>query len=468
MVTCSICKKTFKKLTASHLKTHNISYKEYIRKFENDLAPKECAYENNFYNWKCPNQQELDNHTEYCILHNQTKNKDQEVFKEKLESFISKQENDKNCTIIHLDGIHFPTDLIFRNKKFKKNISFSNCIFYNKFEIMLSTFEKGINFYGSIFYDEISFKDVDLLANTNFTLCKFYSSVIFSLVLFHGVSFYKAIFNDLTRIRGCDFEDYASFRCMETPEPSSMIQFYFISFFCKNRTWFEESDMEKISFIECDLRYIIFRDMKWLKLKWPNSKRKCLIDEFKNFEDGKLDNKHYERIRNEYQQLKQNFEESKNYTDAGDFYYGEMECKRKSLELLRFFPTLTTIYWASTGYGERVIRAGFSLLFLIVIWITCLMFLGLEANKQNNGYNEIDYELKIELSNAADFAKDFLDTYIYVQEILLREEKSDRIFFPIKNENEWISGDGINAIGFILVYVQLLLFALAVRRRFKR
>ena len=51
---------------------------------------------------------------------------------------------------------------------------------------------------------------------------------------------------------------------------------------------------------------------------------------------------------------------------------------------------------------------------------------------------------------------------------LLREEKSDRILAPVIRKGSWLNGDGINTLGFILVYIQVLLFALALRRRFRR
>lgn len=42
---CKICNKEFKRLTASHIKTHNITYAEYLEKYEKDLSDKKHIIE---------------------------------------------------------------------------------------------------------------------------------------------------------------------------------------------------------------------------------------------------------------------------------------------------------------------------------------------------------------------------------------------------------------------------------------
>ena len=70
----------------------------------------------------------------------------------------------------------------------------------------------------------------------------------------------------------------------------------------------------------------------------------------------------YKLIARSYQQLKRYFhEEEKDYARAGDFFYGEMECKRKAGNHWPFL----FLYKTLNGYGERYLRA----LFWMVLFI---------------------------------------------------------------------------------------------------
>jgi len=468
LITCRICHKPFKRLTCSHILTHNISYLEYKSRFEQMQENKICTYKNDHTNWKCSCIVQQEGQSEYCILHEPTNQKDQAKFNEALESLISLQLNNQSTETVHLDGIHFPDDFSWSQKTFKKIISFANAVFYGKLKILDTVFEKDAIWGFCIFNNEVEFGRVEFSTVTRFFQSTFRNTFKFYNVTFHGVTFVNASFDDGGVFKHSNFYDFTSFRHIKTPKSSKIISFYFIHFISAERTWFEDVDLSKISFSECDLRYVKFINVEWVKPKWPATKRKCLRDEFVKNDGRKLALKDFERVRNEYQQLKLNYEEARSFADAGDFYYGEMECLRKSLGLKRFLPTLKTVYWASSGYGERPLRAGLNLFLLIALWIYCLMFWGLKPTFANSGYNSIDYEFSWNSNNFPVYVKDALNTLTYVIEILLREEKVDRIYSPIPRPNRWFSGDGINVIGFILVYLQVILFALAVRRRFRR
>ncbi|MFG2864913.1 pentapeptide repeat-containing protein [Streptomyces sioyaensis] len=75
-----------------------------------------------------------------------------------------------------------------------------------------------------------------------------------------------------------------------------------------------------------------------------------------------------------YRQLRKAFEDAKNEPEATDFYYGEMEMRRKNNK--RSFPErgLLTLYWAVSGYGLRASRA-LAWLFIAMLTTTMLMTL---------------------------------------------------------------------------------------------
>lgn len=73
-----------------------------------------------------------------------------------------------------------------------------------------------------------------------------------------------------------------------------------------------------------------------------------------------------------YRALRKSFEDSKNEAGTGDFYYGEMECRRHSKESSIAERVILWFYWLLSGYGQRASRA-FILLFLVVAVVTSLL-----------------------------------------------------------------------------------------------
>lgn len=58
-----------------------------------------------------------------------------------------------------------------------------------------------------------------------------------------------------------------------------------------------------------------------------------------------------------YRQLRKAFENGKHEPGAADFYYGEMEMRRRAHDIPRSERALLTTYWALSGYGLRASRA---------------------------------------------------------------------------------------------------------------
>lgn len=99
--------------------------------------------------------------------------------------------------------------------------------------------------------------------------------------------------------------------------------------------------------------------------KWWQARRRML------FEEGK---ESPARVAALYRALRKSFEDSKNEAGAGDFYYGEMECRRHSKESPVFERVILWFYWLLSGYGQRASRALAALL-VVVIVVTGLLTL---------------------------------------------------------------------------------------------
>ena len=78
-----------------------------------------------------------------------------------------------------------------------------------------------------------------------------------------------------------------------------------------------------------------------------------------------------QQIANLYRALRKSLEDRKDEPGAADFYYGEMEMRRKGAERL-FERALLTIYWCVSGYALRASRALASLAVTILV---CSLFL---------------------------------------------------------------------------------------------
>jgi uncharacterized protein YjbI with pentapeptide repeats len=68
-----------------------------------------------------------------------------------------------------------------------------------------------------------------------------------------------------------------------------------------------------------------------------------------------------------YRSLRKSFEDSKNEAGAGDFYYGEMECRRRSWETPRAERVILWFYWLLSGYGQRASRALIALALVVAV-----------------------------------------------------------------------------------------------------
>jgi hypothetical protein len=70
-----------------------------------------------------------------------------------------------------------------------------------------------------------------------------------------------------------------------------------------------------------------------------------------------------------YRQLRKGREDAKDAPGAADFYYGEMEMRRKAAPLFSGEKFLLFFYWALSGYGLRASR---SLVALLLVVLMCM------------------------------------------------------------------------------------------------
>ncbi len=235
---------------------------------------------------------------------------------------------------------------------------------------------------------------------------------------------------------------------------------------------FADMEMTAVSLVETDVRKVDFMD----DLDWPVQLR----DE--TTEEGIRSPAQVERL---YRQLRHNLEENKNFPDAGQFYYGEMQMRRKQMRwpqwpllwpekshwLRRNVFSMPAIYYWSSGYGQRPVWALGWILLLLMGLSGANMVAGLHLDGDYpkelfSGPPLIDWmwggaawPSRVELQMAAhDFGFALLHT------IQVATFSRIRWYLPINAG--W--GETINLLTVLLLPLLAALFVLAVRRRFKR
>ena len=153
------------------------------------------------------------------------------------------------------------------------------------------------------------------------------------------------------------------------------------------------------------------------------------------------------RIERIYRELKQNYEDRRDYGRAGDFHYGEKEMQRRNPETSRGFRVLLALYWLSSGYGERYLRPLIGVGVLLAVCTFDYLTLGLSPDK---GVSTLS------LTNVWDW----LQATHYSFRVMTFLRPTD--FVPVGYAKV------VHTIQSLLGPIFIGLFALAVRQRLKR
>ena len=468
---CFICNNQFSLAIESHLQTHGISLPEYEILFGDlEREYKSCNYRNDITNHKC-NLNCLPG-SDYCILHVDDVNKDKKKFIKIIRLLIKIYQSSKSE--IHLEGIKVPIFINFSNIKFENNAFFIGSYFYKNFDLKVTS-NFILDFRCCVFKGRTSFKGSKFLNKCKFAQAIFSKGVSFENSLFNKeASFWETQFIGSGNFFKTVFEDRVRFIANKFPDSksSSYMKFYDTNFKNPSHVLFANIDLTRVLFRWTDISEIRFDAVNWPTTSKLKGSRKYIADEFYPFTKKKVHkthnrDKYYSVVIDLYQQLKKNYEDRRNFKEAGEFYYGEMECIRKSSILRRYLPSFINLYKISSGYGQRYIRSIFVLFLLLLIFSSSHLYFGLKPNNLNISSTEVRYSINFseikDISFLKEFFKDFVLSITYCIEVITREEEQDRLFKPLT-----LYGEIVNHIFSILIYVQVLLFILALRRYFKR
>ncbi|MDH4227915.1 MAG: pentapeptide repeat-containing protein [Deltaproteobacteria bacterium] len=363
----------------------------------------------------------------------------------------------------YFNGTKFSGDALFRNTKFGGDANFIKAEFAaaNKAglsgmaDFMGAEFSGIANFKLSVFNKLISGVSSDAgeryhdLSHTIF--CK---KVFFELVSFYEVvSFYRAKFDENGYFKGGSFEDYGVKYSVvqETPVFFERADFHEIDI--RKVLLFEGVGLGKVSFVGTDIRNINFgAACKWLSensglfgRRWLLYDELALCEKVKNIKEA--DCKAVELL---YQQLKQKAAADHDWVKVSEWHYGEKEMRRKrprKFWSVDFSGILPLLYWLSSGYAERPVRAGAVLCGMIIAVVFLMWWTGFELAK--------DFSEKYANSNVV--SQYFVNVFQYVT--------FDKT--PImKPKSLW--GEAVVLFTRIFIPIQVGLFVLAIRNRYRR
>ena len=280
----------------------------------------------------------------YCIFHDSSKEKDIGLFEKKLEEKFDKKD-------YNFQGYYFPEKMDFSSREFRKtayfngatfqDVSFSKTTFHDV-EFKKASFQNAY-FNGATLHSasfrEATFKNA------------FFRGVNFENVSFRGVIFENAFFNEATfqyiSFNRAIFEGNVEFK----PEKVEQLNLKNTIFRSRGHisadlanTKFHGAELENVTFINCN---------------WPE---KLHEEIYMDVED--LNFKDLEAI---YRNLKQNMQRHGDYSIAGEFYYREMEMRRKKYKPYELKGLGQNVLRILCGYGEKPSRVIVASLFIILL-----------------------------------------------------------------------------------------------------
>jgi uncharacterized protein YjbI with pentapeptide repeats len=337
----------------------------------------------------------------------------------------------------------------FRFVTFSGEADFGRARFTKEASFSVATFSEGADFGSVTFSGEADFGSAMFNEDASFAVTTFSQGANFGRALFiKEAEFHAATFSGKTLFTGGEI----------IPETGDHV--FVLHIFAGIEVDFTEvviNQPDAMTFLGADLTKCQFqntdlRKVQFVGVTWPRKRRRVVVyDEIVSAESEDKSTRPWAQIERLYRELKQNYEDRRDYERSGDFHYSEKEIRRQNPETatgLRFFLWL---YWLFSGYGERYLRP--------LLW-TGLLFAG-----STIGYMWWGLRLK-------DGSSSLAWTYPWINpwDWLRSAYYSFRVMTLLKPD-DWVPlryAQLVNTFQTLLGPVFLGLFALALRQRLKR
>jgi len=339
-----------------------------------------CNYRDRSDAYSCARPRAMD---EWCVFHFENNGvRPAPEFQQHLNGLIQVKDGDWR-------GFVFPRELTLRD------ISFD-------FRVDMTRAKVGaLNLVGCKFHQEVDLSEILCAGDFTANSCNFakdlncnkaqfagefnWSSIIDGTARFNGCEFVKSArvygqFNGKAEWSSSRFSDSALFHggwiafmnvgtdaagtipFVSKPLFSGETHLDGIDFRRAGRTRFEKVDFSKAFVRDTDFRGVTLHDITWATING----RRAIYDEVWDRETEARHAPMLPKLEAAYRTIRVCIEESKDFNTASDFYFGEMQARRKQMTpLRRHVVSVEALYWLLSGYGCRPARA-FGVLLLLV------------------------------------------------------------------------------------------------------
>lgn len=315
-----------------------------------------------------------------CILHSWNKEKNLEDFREALMARWNKAGQEFN----DFRNVFFPGPFdandFFGSREFKKPINFHWARFLGPADFSGANFAGRADFSYAAFQEQADFSDATFQEQADFSNATFQERANFSGAEFQrSAGFFEATFKERAVFFVAIFKGETLFSRINPQEERRVLSGSFTDIIIDKEASlvFQDADLSQVRFVGTDLSRVEFHNVTWARRLGRN----VVYDEklpqryWKDDREFYLPEK-YARVEKLYRQLALSYEQVGDLKSSGDFHYGELEMHRRASKW-RWFPLYwDNIYWLSSGYGERPLRAVLTLAGLLVVF--SLVLLGLE------------------------------------------------------------------------------------------
>jgi uncharacterized protein YjbI with pentapeptide repeats len=414
----------------------------------------------------------------YCVLHYPAKNKLME-FKEAISRKLEAED-------FNFEGVWFPERTSF-TIPFTKKANFANAIFIDDVDFSEATFVNTVDFTSSTFHGAVQFNNVEFWDTAIFYSCRFLKNADFLDATFHqkadfrcsefrseanfqttfkrdvdfiygffrGEAYFRYVtFNGSVNFRSATFNDYLRFGGKQLSQEAAF-DFQNARIDKPDRVTFDSLALRPYWFVNVNARKFDFLNVDW---QWKTLTIKSEVCELgkKQVADA------HRLLAVAFRNLAFNAEENERFGEASQFRYLAWQVWRKNEPHDYLTALIAWLYWAASGYGERILRA---CIVLLAIWLFFATLYSLGTNYTRVGFGSETTQFSLakwvnENGNPPPAPLPSMKSLIYSLNTMTLQKPDPK---PITS-----AAKGLVLVETIVGPIQAALLVLAIRRKFMR
>jgi hypothetical protein len=351
-------------------------------------------------------------------------------------------------------GATFNDKSSFYETTFSAGAYFSPVIFSNDTSFMSATFRGETEFQSATFNADAKFNCTTFSAEVFFHASTFSAYAEFASATFSGeAEFSSATFSAETKFSYAIFKDQIRFSGNNSFRSRSSLNLEFLRVDKPDLVSFHTVTLRPHWFVNVDPRKFVFTDVDW------NWRATSIKGEIKSLAEKSVSSPR-RLLAIACRQLAENAESNNRYEEAARFRYWAMDLLRpQKWAGWRFWKTdwLHILYWAVSGYGERILRG---LACLASVWVVfALLYTQIGFTKPEDK-SATPSPITATEPDTVGQPLPFKDSFAYSFSVMSLQKPEPK---PLTRAAKWSV-----LLETVLGPVQAALLALAIRRKFMR